>query len=121
MILICFSLRLPLRRTRQGPSCAQFRHGDQNFGKYQVQGKPPPALLRTGQAVAVYHRTALKDRNNPDVKAEKIILELLAKGRHRYADMKKEVQLDEVNLKALLYGMAKEYFEYKETILKMLS
>ncbi|MEI7904631.1 MAG: hypothetical protein WCI43_04360 [Candidatus Firestonebacteria bacterium] len=71
--------------------------------------------------VAIYHRQVLKARNNPEAQAEKKVLELFFKGKHRYADMKKEIKMDDANLRALLFGMSKEYFEHKEKLLKMLS
>ena len=80
-----------------------------------------PMFDELARHIAVYHRQVLKDKHNPDVLAEQKVLEMLIKGKNRYADMKKEIKLDDVNLKALMYGMSKEYFEHKEKLLKMLS
>ena len=68
--------------------------------------------------IAAYHSRVLKDRRNPDTEKEKVILSLLEKVKG-FKELKAKTKMDEVPLKALLYGMSKEYILLKEKILSL--
>ncbi len=78
-------------------------------------------LVKIAQKIAVYHSKVLKDTSNPDVAHETKVLKILVKGRPQITDLQRKIPLPDVHLKALLYGMSKEYFEHKEKLVKILS
>ncbi|MFH1074307.1 MAG: hypothetical protein V1752_04375 [Candidatus Firestonebacteria bacterium] len=69
--------------------------------------------------VAAYHSRVLKDSRNPDTAKEKMILSVINKVKN-LKELKLKVKMEDVQLKALLYGMSKEYFSLKEKILSIM-
>jgi phosphoglucosamine mutase len=73
------------------------------------------------EKVILYHRRVLKDKSNPYTIVEKLILKMIdEKSIKNFLDLKKKIRIDEINLKALLFGMSKEYYEYKDNIVKLM-
>ena len=69
--------------------------------------------------VAAYHSKVLKDSRNPDTAKEKVILSVIKKVKS-FKDLKVKTKMEDVQLKALLYGMSKEYSSLKEKILSLM-
>ena len=79
-------------------------------------------MLRVALKLVENHRKSLKDRGNPDVALEKEALRLLSSGHGlKMSDLKSVHSRREAHLTALLYGMAKEYPEHKNELMKLLS
>ncbi|OGF45244.1 MAG: hypothetical protein A2231_00475 [Candidatus Firestonebacteria bacterium RIFOXYA2_FULL_40_8] len=69
--------------------------------------------------IAAFHSKVLKDPRNPDTSKEKYILSVINKVKS-FKELKLKTKMEEVQLKALLYGMSKEYFSLKEKILSIM-
>jgi hypothetical protein len=69
--------------------------------------------------VAAFHSRVLKDSRNPDTAKEKVILSVINKVKS-FKGLKVRTKMEEVQLKALLYGMSKEYALLKEKILSIM-
>ncbi len=79
-------------------------------------------MLNVALKLVEHHRKSLKDRGNPDTALEKETLRLLAAGNGlKLQDLRRPHHFGEAHLKAFLYGMAKEYPDYKAEIMKILS
>ncbi len=79
-------------------------------------------MLRVALKLVENHRNLLKDRGNPDSALEKETLRLLAAGSGlKLSDLRRTHHSGEAHLRAFLYGMAKEYPDYKAEIMKVIS
>ena len=78
-------------------------------------------LMKLSLKLVENHRNCLKDRNNPDTALEKEALRLLSAGRVlKASELKSSHNRGEAHLKAFFYGMAKEYPEHKDELLKLI-